>query len=67
MGSQLRWLERTPDKREVDGSIPFEPTKLTNKYIVRQIIWDYKQVVQEKRGEIYEIILIVYRKNFDEV
>ena len=29
MGSQLRWLERTPDKREVDGSIPFEPTKLT--------------------------------------
>ena len=27
MGSQLRWLERTPDKREVDGSIPFEPTK----------------------------------------
>ena len=30
MGSQLRWLERTPDKREVDGSIPFEPTKLTN-------------------------------------
>ena len=28
MGSQLRWLERTPDKREVDGSIPFEPTKL---------------------------------------
>ena len=29
MGSQLRWLERTPDKREVDGSIPFEPTILT--------------------------------------
>ena len=28
MGSQLRWLERTPDKREVDGSIPFEPTKI---------------------------------------
>ena len=23
---RLRWLERTPDKREVDGSIPFEPT-----------------------------------------
>ena len=34
MGSQLRWLERTPDKREVDGSIPFEPTKLT--YYVSQ-------------------------------
>ena len=31
MGSQLRWLERTPDKREVDGSIPFEPTKLDKK------------------------------------
>ena len=29
MGSQLRWLERTPDKREVDGSIPFEPTNLS--------------------------------------
>ena len=29
MGSQLRRLERTPDKREVDGSIPFEPTKLS--------------------------------------
>ena len=31
MGSQLRWLERTPDKREVDGSIPFEPTKSLKK------------------------------------
>ena len=31
MGSQLRWLERTPDKREVDGSIPFEPTNLRKK------------------------------------
>ena len=27
MGSQLSWLEHTPDKREVDGSSPFEPTK----------------------------------------
>ena len=26
MGSQLRWLERTPDKREVGGSSPLEPT-----------------------------------------
>ena len=26
MGLQLRWLERTPDKREVDGSNPFMPT-----------------------------------------
>ena len=27
MGLELRWLERTPDKREVDGSNPFRPTK----------------------------------------
>ena len=26
-GSQLRWLERTPDKREVGGSSPLVPTK----------------------------------------
>ena len=26
MGLQLSWLERTPDKREVDGSSPFKPT-----------------------------------------
>ena len=26
MGSQLSWLEHTPDKREVDGPSPFEPT-----------------------------------------
>ena len=26
MGSELRWLERTPDKREVGGSSPLEPT-----------------------------------------
>ena len=28
MGSELSWLEHTPDKREVDGSSPFEPTKV---------------------------------------
>ena len=27
-GSKLRWLERTPDKREVGGSSPLEPTRL---------------------------------------
>ena len=27
MGAQLRWLERTPDKREVGGSSPLVPTK----------------------------------------
>ena len=26
-GSSLSWLERTPDKREVGGSSPLEPTK----------------------------------------
>ena len=29
---RLRWLERTPDKREVDGSSPFRPIKF---------IWGY--------------------------
>ena len=29
MGSQLRWLERTPDKREVGGSSPLEPTNFS--------------------------------------
>ena len=28
MGPELSWLERTPDKREVDGSSPFRPTIL---------------------------------------
>ena len=27
MGAQLRWLERTPDKREVGGSSPLVPIK----------------------------------------
>ena len=26
-GSQLSWLERTPDKREVGGSSPLDPIK----------------------------------------
>ena len=28
MGLQLSWLERTPDKREVDGSSPSRPTMI---------------------------------------
>ena len=28
MGLYLSWLERTPDKREVDGSSPFRPTTI---------------------------------------
>ena len=48
MGSQLRWLERTPDKREVDGSIPFEPTKLiqVSKKHIEKYIDDEKKVNQ---------------------
>ena len=30
------WLERTPDKREVDGSSPFRP--INNFVIIREII-----------------------------
>ena len=41
MGSQLRWLERTPDKREVDGSIPFEPTKTNFFYCLSKHIEKY--------------------------
>ena len=37
-GSQLRWLERAPDKRKVGGSNPLEPTKLERaKYVENQI------------------------------
>ena len=48
MGSQLRWLERMPDKHEVDGSIPFEPTKAVNKTAQNNnkiVVENYKQVV----------------------
>ena len=36
MGSQLRWLERMPDKHEVGGSTPLEPTKCTLKTAQRE-------------------------------
>ena len=50
MGSQLRWLERTPDKREVDGSIPFEPTiRLSKK---RKIIESTLKNIQRKIGKL---------------
>ena len=62
-----------PDKHEVDGSIPFEPTTNCNLFlyiiniiIIAKNIRNYKRVVQGNRGKIFEIILIVYRKNFDE-
>ena len=47
MGSQLRWLERTPDKREVDGSSPFEPTKLSIK-AKQQYIENYIEKAKNK-------------------
>ena len=28
MGSELRWLERAPDKREGGGARPLEPTRV---------------------------------------
>ena len=40
-GLWLSWLERTPDKREVDGSSPFNPTKL-NKTVERYTDYFYK-------------------------
>ena len=51
MGSQLRWLERTPDKREVDGSIPFEPT--TNTILYGMKMFEKKHI--EKYIEEYNI------------
>ena len=47
MGSQLRWLERTPDNREVDGSIPFEPTTLSIK-AKQQYIENYIEKAKNK-------------------
>ena len=52
-----------PDKHEVDGSIPFEPTKsCIIKRQQKNIIGNYKQVVQGKRGRIFEIILVYIEK-----
>ena len=65
MGSQLRWLERTPDKREVDGSIPFEPTidrlnkslsKHIEKYIDKlmkgKLAYESMQTIKPKESEL---------------
>ena len=49
-----------PDKHEVDGSIPFEPTT----------IWNYKQAVQGKRLKNCEIVRLYieqFWKKFDKV
>ena len=49
-----------PDKHEVDGSIPFEPTT----------IWNYKQAVQGKwlkNCEIVRLYIEQFWKKFDKV
>ena len=53
-----------PDKHEVDGSIPFEPTKavITAHNNNKIVVGNYKQVVQGKRGRIFEIILVYIEK-----
>ena len=59
-----------PDKHEVDGSIPFEPTKAVNKTAQNNnkiVVGNYKQVVQGKQRRIFEIILVYIEKNYDEV
>ena len=52
MGSQLRWLERTPDKREVDGSIPFEPTSTLKNVQIKE-----GKLVYQKKSSI-----VIYNK-----
>ena len=42
MGLQLSWLERTPDKREVDGSSPFKPILLAEDSMGSS--WGYSSV-----------------------
>ena len=61
MGSQLRWLERTPDKREVDGSIPFEPTMDRFKIYLKHI---EKYIDKLMKGKLaYESMQQLNRKN----
>ncbi len=61
MGSQLRWLERTPDKREVDGSIPFEPTnsefefvRIFQMIILKEIVMELVHYSTLKNIQIYQ-------------
>ena len=63
MGSQLRWLERTPDKREVDGSIPFEPTKDTKKSIKSTLKNIQINTNIEKLIERYLKVKLAYYEN----
>ena len=61
MGSQLRWLEREPDKREVGGSSPLEPTRLTE-VSQKQIIENGIKYIRVKRTDKRTIFEILMRK-----
>ena len=61
MGSQLRWLERAPDKREVGGSSPLEPTRLTE-VSQKQIIENGIKYIRVKRTDKRTIFEILMRK-----
>ena len=62
MGSQLRWLERAPDKREVGGSSPLEPTRLTE-VSRKQIIENGIKYIRVKRTDKRTIFEILRREN----
>ena len=49
MGSELRWLERAPDKREVGGSSPLEPTRLPKE--VTSSLFTLHFSLSERNGE----------------
>ena len=61
MGSQLRWLERAPDKREVGGSSPLEPTRLTE-VSQKQIIENGIKYIRVKRRDKRTIVEILMKK-----
>eukprot|EP00831_Metopus_contortus_P078856 TRINITY_DN7723_c0_g1_i3.p2 TRINITY_DN7723_c0_g1~~TRINITY_DN7723_c0_g1_i3.p2 ORF type:complete len:116 (-),score=27.60 TRINITY_DN7723_c0_g1_i3:232-579(-) len=46
----LSWLERTPDKREVDGSSPFKPTTCSLK-----IAYNLMYIKYNKPRQIYSL------------
>ena len=53
MGLQLSWLERTPDKREVDGSSPFRPTIKLN-YPLRGLSSDGRAPALHAGGQRFD-------------
>ena len=51
MGLQLRWLERTPDKREVGGSSPLKPIE-NDKKITITVSDRAKAVISEQGYDV---------------